>query len=110
LHDFCAAAIRGHGLYILDAKASTFVNSAPHSDNNGTVAIWGAVQTAVGTAALFKRDDDDNGLAAEVAVFVDDLSSAHWPLEISHPRIERPLEHGMKPPTTTTTTKTKAPV
>jgi hypothetical protein len=110
LHDFCAAAIRGHGLYILDAKASTFVNSAPHSDNNGTVAIWGAVQTAVGTAALFKRDDDDNGLAAEVAVFVDDLSSAHWPLEISHPRIERPLEHGMKPPTTTTTTKTTAPV
>ena len=97
LHDFCAAAIRGHGLYILDAKASTFVNSAPHSDNNGTVAIWDAVQTAVSTAALFKRDNDDD-LAAEVAVFVDDISSAHWP-----------LEQGMKPPTTTTTTKTTTP-
>ena len=73
LHDFCSAAIRGHGLYILDSKASTFVNSAPHSNNNGTIAVWAAVQTAVQTAALLKRDD--TLLAAEVAVFADDISS-----------------------------------
>ena len=79
LHDFTSAAIRGHGLYVLDPKVSCFYNATA----NGTVAIWNAVRLAVRAASHFKRSSDASSLAAEVAVFVDDISTAHWPLEIS---------------------------
>jgi hypothetical protein len=80
LHDFTSAAVRGHALYVLDPKTSCFYNATA----NATDKIWAAVGRAVSTASLYKRSrSEDEGLAAEVAVFVDDASTAHWPLEIS---------------------------
>ena len=88
LHDLAAAAIRGHALYILDPKASDFV--APNASGSdaggagaggggGTTAIWEAVHRAMTTAAKLERHAA-GGLVAEVGVFVDDLSTAHWPI------------------------------
>ena len=80
LHDFTSAAVRGHALYVLDPKTSCFYNATA----NGTDAIWAAVGRAVSAASLYKRSSSEaEGLAPEVAVFVDDASTAHWPLEIS---------------------------
>ena len=78
LHDVAAAAIRGHALYILDPKASEFVaqNASGTAD---TVAIWEAVHRAMTTAAMLQRQVV-GGLVAEVGVFVDDISTAHWPV------------------------------
>jgi hypothetical protein len=79
-HDFASAAVRGHALYVLDPKTSCFYNATA----NATSAIWAAVGRAVSAASLYKRSSSEGeGLAAEVAVFVDDTSTAHWPLELS---------------------------
>ena len=77
LHDVAAAAIRGHALYILDPKASEFV--AQNASDAGTVAIWEAVHRAMTTAAMLQRQVVGR-LVAEVGVFVDDISTAHWPV------------------------------
>ena len=77
LHDLAAAAIRGHAMYVLDPKASEFV--AQNASDLGTAAIWEAVHRAMATASLLKRHAA-GGLVAEVGVFVDDLSTAHWPV------------------------------
>ena len=91
LHDFCSAAIRGHALYVLDGKANSFVTM--EANETGTAAIWSAVGTALRTAGQFvppaaqkeQREDGSigGGLPAEVAVFVDDVSTAHWPVNLA---------------------------
>ena len=74
LHDFTSMAIRGHTAYIYDSGSFWFSSDS----ENQTVAIWDAVHRAMRTAALYR--ESPQSLAAEVAVFIDDVSTAHWPV------------------------------
>ena len=84
LHDLAAATIRGHALYILDPKASEFVDPDSNESDPGTSTadIWGGVQRAIQTASLYRQLDTGAALTAEVGVFVDDVSTAHWPVNL----------------------------
>jgi hypothetical protein len=76
LHDFTAIAIRGHGLYVYDSGSSDFSSDS----ENQTVAIWDAVHRAMQSASLHRESPQGQPLAAQVAVFIDDISTAHWPV------------------------------
>jgi hypothetical protein len=84
LHDFAAATIRGHALYFLDPKASSFVDAKSNASDpgNSTTRIWDMVETAMQTASLYKQSGTAEALTAEVGVFVDDISTAHWPVNL----------------------------
>jgi hypothetical protein len=74
-HDMVTAAIHGHALYMDDGWVQMIVSDSERD----TQAVWDAVGDAVAAASLLRRTPA-LGLVAEVAVFVDDLAAAHWPV------------------------------
>ena len=101
LHDLAAATIRGHALYFLDPKAGEFVDPLSNASDPGTstAKLWASVQRAVQTAALYKGVG--KALTAEVGVFVSDVSTAHWPVNLGADSCAHP------PPTPTTTSSSR---